>query len=777
MTLFLLVLLAAVSCSTDDVHGGGTGADEAVVRLTIRTPGVSTPRGAVTRYSVDEYGIEAVKVVVLEEKGGNYIYKYMVDGQNVATGDNNKTTFYALLKASTVPVKLLLFANYRDAFGSYSPGAGESEENIRSAVVTAFDPGQGLIPMFSEIILPSLDTGTTSTLSATMLRAWARVDVSTELDPALSRDFRLSEIYVYRGRNSVQTAPDAGALSQSATPRVTTPSGTDGADTLERYGMYTFDPAKAEGLYLAECDPVSQESQMLKGAACIVVGGYYDQDSRPSYYRIDFDPADPGHPYGQVLRNYKYSFVITRVTGRGWEDPDDAANNRSATIVAEVRMWEDFTTEMIANGDNYLGISSRTLHLPYKKDSGKELHVQASVPYTVHFEDSPSSVIGVGDGAAIRDDHFEVRIVNYPGDEDDVSHILVTALGDNMTQENYHSRLVIRYASWTFNVTLVQYHFKEFVSRSIRVLSVHAGSSGNLGGMTTTGDGSSMRKVLSNVNNFSVSGTVNFFSGFDFTVSPAVEYFRNADGTNSYTHQVRSWLFACDVLYLANDNYISEYSARMIMEWLEASPSRVLIMGGDGDATSPTLIRQDHSGAFSDDVDWWYNQQAATSYKVDYINGSGSFYSVAQNSENTEFFAGGPFPMVTSTINFKVVDNYFGYAKSYIDQIIPLVTHSNRAGSMVIGIDKGRRVVYHGDASLWQPSQMSSTAAASGAISTDVDKFWANLWAWVAYQVIWGDQQGGSLAVKRGGGPGRKEIIFDRKILNILKNAINLHQV
>ncbi|MCC8034328.1 MAG: hypothetical protein LIO77_00115 [Rikenellaceae bacterium] len=740
--ILALLFLTAASCTKDQAGGGGMDTDEAVVRLTIRTPGVTAPRGGMTRTGVDQYGIGNIKVVVLEQKsGGSYLYKYMVDGQNVQPGENNKTTFYALLKASAVPIKLLIFANYGEAFEAYSPAAGETEESIRSAVVAAFDPEANFIPMYSEISLPGLDTGRSSTLSATMLRAWARVDVSARLDPALSKDFRISELYVYRGRNSVQAAPDASALSPSATPRVDAPSVPAGADTLEKYGIHTFDPVNAQGLCLAECDPVFDEAQKLKGTACIVVGGYYDLDTEPSYYRIDFDSGQPGHPYGQVLRNYRYSFLVTKVTGRGWDDPDDAANNRSTTIVTEIQMWEDFTTEMIANGDNYLGISSRALYLPYKKDAEKELHVQASVPYTVNFENSPSEVIGLGDTGSLRDDHFEVRIVNYPGDEDDVSHIIITTLDDNLTPDNFESRLVVRYASWTFDIAVTQYHFKEFVSRSIRVLSVHAGSSGNLGGMTTVGDGASMRRVLSNANNFSVSGTVDFFSGFDFTVSPGMDYFRYADGSNSYTHQVRSWLFACDVLYLANDNYISEYSARIIMEWLEASPSRVLIMGGDGDQTSPTLIRQDMNGPFSGDVDWWYNRIAASSYKLDYINDSGGFYSVPINSANSEFFTGGPFPTGGNAINFKVADNYFGYAKSYTDDIIPLITHSNLAGSMVVGVDKGRRVVYHGDASLWQTAQMSSTAEYSGTVSTDVDRFWANLWAWVAYQVIWADQQ------------------------------------
>ena len=77
----------------------------------------------------------------------------------------------------------------------------------------------------------------------------------------------------------------------------------------------------------------------MSSATCIVVGGYYNRNEKLSYYRMDFDPDNKENAFGQILRNHKYIFNVKKVSAPGWDNPDDAANNQSAHIVAEVRQW------------------------------------------------------------------------------------------------------------------------------------------------------------------------------------------------------------------------------------------------------------------------------------------------------------------------------------------------------------------------------------------------------------------------------------------------------
>ncbi len=738
--IVIATLFAAAACVKDaGMPGGeGDGSDgDALVRLTIKTPGVSAPRAAATRAVAEsEYAIGAVKVLVLERRDdGRYYYRYMADGQNITPQEGQRTTFQALLKATSAPVKILLAANYGDAFAGFSPEAGTPEAELRRAIVSTFAFSEGmLLPMYAEMTLDRLDTGTTNTISATMLRAVARADVSAELDMSVSKSFEITEAYVYRARKGVQLAPDESALTESATPRVGAPS-VPSADTVARYGISTFDPLSVGGLYFPECATVENQSEQLKGVTCLVVGGLYDGEDTPVYYRIDFDSGRQGHPYGQVLRNHRYHFIITRVTGRGWEDPDDAANNRATTIVTEVRMWEDFTTEMIANGDNYLGVSSRDVVLPYMQGAERSIYVQASVPYRISWADRPG-VYATAGGGPVANDYFTAYVEELPGVSDDVSKIVFTALRQNDSDASYVSHLTVEWGAWIFTIKVTQLHYVVNIHRSVRVLSVFNGTTGHLGDNTTAASGAGMRAVLSDAGNFSPRGVVDYFAGFDFSLAANQSSFMDPDGTNDATYRMHALLYGADVVYMGNDNRLSEAAARAVIEWLEASPNRVLIVGADAPLTSHNLIRRDKSYApLAYDALWYYNAMHIESYNVQHLDNTDSrFLTVERTAENAEF-TDGPFGPVTAETQVTIADGYYGYARSWYEGIVPLMTVKGHPDCMAVGIDPQKRIIYIGDASLYQSGRFTGVEGGNGMHA----RLWSNIWAWIAHRVIWGD--------------------------------------
>ncbi|MCC8018318.1 MAG: hypothetical protein LIO85_00880 [Rikenellaceae bacterium] len=738
--VFIVALLAAVGCVKDSgLPGGEGGGDdgEALVRLTIWTPGVSAPRPAMTRADTEaEYAIGTVKVLVLERRDdGRYYYRYMTDGRNITPQEGQKTTFQALLKATSAPVKILLAANYGDAFPAFLPEAGTPEDELRKAMVSTFSYSEGMqLPMYAEVTLDRLDTATTNTISATMLRAVARADISAELDMAVSKSFEITEAYVYRARKGIQLAPDADALTGSASPRVDTPS-VPSQDTVARYGISTFDPLSVGGLYIPECATVGEESARLRGVTCLVVGGLYDGEMTPVYYRIDFDSGVEGHPYGQVLRNHCYRFAIKQVTGRGWEDPDDAANNRATTIVTEVGMWEDFTTEMIANGDNYLGVSSRDVVLPYLQGAERSLYVQASVPYRVSWSDRPG-VYATAGGEPVSNGYFTASVEELPGVSDDASRIVITTLQENNGTENYVSELTVEWGTWVFTVRVTQLHYVVNVERSVRVLSVFNGTTGHLGDNVTAASGAGMRAVLSDAGNFSPRGVVDYFAGFDFSLARDQAAFMDPDGTNDATFRMHAMLYGTDVVYMGNDNRLSEAAARAVMQWLEASPNRVLVVGADAPLTSHNLIRRDKPYApLAYDALWYYNATHLDSYNVQILENTDSrFLTVERTADNAEF-TDGPFGPVTAGTPITIADGYYGYARSWYDGIIPLMTVKSHPDCMAVGVDPGKRIVYLGDASLYQTGRFTGPDGGDGMNA----RLWSNIWAWIAHQVIWGD--------------------------------------
>lgn len=245
-----------------------------------------------------------------------------------------------------------------------------------------------------------------------------------------------------------------------------------------------------------------------------------------------------------------------------------------------------------------------------------------------------------------------------------------------------------------------------------------------------------MRSLLSNYDYFSPRGTVDYFSGFDFSLSPGQAAFRDADGTNDDSYLVRSLLYGADVVYMGNDNQLSEYSARMIMQWLEASPNRVLIVGADAPVTSHNLIRRDKPYApLAYDALWYYNQEHGDNYNVKHLDKTeGKFLTWPLRDGINDEFIDGVFGRVADGTEVTIADGYYGYAAQYADGVIPLLGIKNYEHYMAVGIDKDKRIIYMGDASLYQSGRMS------GNPQTGMhDRLWANIWAWIAHQVIWGD--------------------------------------
>ena len=94
------------------------------------------------------------------------------------------------------------------------------------------------------------------------------------------------------------------------------------------------------------------------------------------------------------------------MTGPGWSDPALAAVNRATSIVAEIRPWENFTTEMYFEGDNYFGLSSRNVTLGYQAGRVDTVDVQTTVPYAIQWLDTSGTPVGSavsGVGASLPD--------------------------------------------------------------------------------------------------------------------------------------------------------------------------------------------------------------------------------------------------------------------------------------------------------------------------------------------------------------------------------------
>lgn len=114
-----------------------------------------------------------------------------------------------------------------------------------------------------------------------------------------------------------------------------------------------------------------------------LVGGYYSDDGRLTWYRLNLaapDAADGTPQPADLLRGRRYILNITRVTAAGHSSPDEALAHPSEHISAtlELRPEADGLTHVAYDAHSYLAASASGLHVA--PGSEAELHVLTNAP-------------------------------------------------------------------------------------------------------------------------------------------------------------------------------------------------------------------------------------------------------------------------------------------------------------------------------------------------------------------------------------------------------------
>lgn len=702
----ILVSALAVSCTKDDLLGEGipTGPDteqETLVRFTVRTPAVVEPR-LLSNKSVDvENAISEIQVLVF--KDGRF--QYRSEGINPVT-NGNVTTFDVVLLTSSNEVVFYLVANANHAIENNAPLFGDSENTVKSKLNTVFT-GMEIFerfPMFGIHSLPYLDAAGVNNLSITMLRSMAKVDLDAT---RVIDDFRLESIMAFRGNDLIQVIPN----NITRAPSVNAPSVPGNASASVQTEIIPVPEGNLSfsQLYIPEsAAPV--ESERTAKATCIVVGGSYQ--GRPvSYYRLDFKASDNSRPFGEILRNTRYVFNVTRVSANGWPTPEEAANNRSTGVVAIVKDWDAVTTDMVFDGENHFGVSARMVPLGHRAGEKFVLQVDTDLEdYQLQWADD---VNGDPDPESTPSDISIANADFQAVKSADGSEITFEALTGNPLQGQRIQNLVIHAKRWIIKIRIVQDNPYKYSHIYINVLSVQ--EVGNLGYNAYTGLGDAnatgLRGILNA--NFTPSGNVKI-AGFNF-----VRVVKD-DVMNDRATVSPAAMSAMDILFFTNDNKTSKNVSSWALSWLEASPNRVLIVAADWTGTNVNLF-----SAINDP-----EHQVTWTHSTD----GGNFNFVGRTEDNQPFTAG-PFGEVSENSIYGRVDDYAGRSVNYSSDIIPLLT-SSRDGGMVVGVNKKRRIIYWGDCSMLEARSGNYINNTSGNVNNDQSRLVANLWAWIVEDVI-----------------------------------------
>jgi hypothetical protein len=449
--------------------------------------------------------------------------------------------------------------------------------------------------MWGETTLPSLMPFDNTAINIEVMRAAARADISKRLN-AGSRPFTVSSVAIYHANNRIQVMPNPSALDPGDPNRVVTASIPTYAEPMTTPVVFSVtdnnvDQTYAGAIYVPESLPAATAADRVD-ATCLVVGGAYtyaDGTSKTLYYRVDFNSGAPGHPFGQVLRNTRYNFVITSVTAPGKETPDEAASSTDTSMTVAVTNWdENYSQVAFVSNVDYMMLDASHIVMPSTAGATKTFRLRLTTPlapdlrYTMAaatYGDPPHNTIFISQYYTVSRDAGTLV-----GDYYEFVFTVTTNSANTDPLDMRPDEVVFTARGASLPITIVQDAFladDPGKSRKINVLSL-TGGEGSMGtyypGGTanTAGTAANMRSILTNASYFGPGGIVDF-PGFTF------EQFSTTDissATTVSTDQLRRALDVTDILIMPYGSDPNPTIVGIINQW-RTDPRHVLFMSAD----------------------------------------------------------------------------------------------------------------------------------------------------------------------------------------------------
>ena len=321
----------------------------------------------------------------LEEPQETYAYTAKV-ASVTRLADKNQYEAKIRLRAddANTPYRLVLITNCDFDPATLSVGMTKTEVFASKSLKKAFTDkwptdANARIPMWGESnpqrITENVTFGDCKDASSKnrihLVRSLARVDVGLNFDaadftsekpnPTAQTPFKLKSVNVYRMANSFMIpGTQSNTFRKEGNEEKPIPVLPDrvqmAADANPLEYSLTDESATVREIYIPE---------RLKGTnrddrPCLVIGGVYGSDTKTTYYRLDFikKPTAGKAEALDILRNHRYRFNITKVTGPGTATPQEALLTEPVNIAFDVVVWDDGEIgEVRYDGQYYLAVN------------------------------------------------------------------------------------------------------------------------------------------------------------------------------------------------------------------------------------------------------------------------------------------------------------------------------------------------------------------------------------------------------------------------------------
>ena len=397
VALCMPLLLSGCMGERNHLRRGGKDGE---ITLILRAPAMDVDNNMRQMSAHQESAVKSLKILVFKTKDAGATlsdqqekYAYEAKISSVTPQDGGK--YYkvvARLKGddNTTPYRLVLIANHSFDADALAEGMSKAEVFAASGLKEAFtekwdtNDAAATIPMWGESDAKVITEGVTFSdcfdqtgegkTKIHLIRSLARVDVgisfnadaaSEETTPTTDVPLTLESVRVYRyatsflvpGTQTNTYYSDNGVRK----PKPVLPDGVAMADDSKCLSFTAInDRTSVRDIYIPERLKGSDKSDR----PCLVIGGKYNGAAKATYYRLDFiQTPKVGHPKDtaealDILRNHRYRFNITKVSGPGYDTPEEALSGESVNIYFDVVVWDEAQVgEVRYDGQYYLAVN------------------------------------------------------------------------------------------------------------------------------------------------------------------------------------------------------------------------------------------------------------------------------------------------------------------------------------------------------------------------------------------------------------------------------------
>ena len=418
--LLILPLLLAGACIKDQFapYPPLPNEEDKSVMLKVSVPSGSKRAGTRSIGDPQENTIETLDVLAFKMVGGVETFQYWTQGRKEAENIEGSATqsFNVKLRVSEEQQRFVVVTNARskimELIAQADWGNANKEAMLSQLEVNLGSTGRwkssgvadfAAMPMWGESPFMVIENATTTMGTISMLRMVAKIEVQLddEYDPNIVNKFKLKSVHIYNVHTRGRIVPKPGTEYVGLDMKAVKPSIPDTATIdlgpLAYAQAHDFDPpgipdvAMRGAIYLFEREAINSSDCYLD-ETCIVVGGLYDNDIQPSYYRIDF--VDQNDQHIDILRNHNYFCNIMEVKGRGYPTVDEAYRIKSYNnIVAKIIEWDDRVAS-VAFDDHFVMSLSKDDFEFYREATDIELSNNVLYVYTDYQTPDPGSISG-----------------------------------------------------------------------------------------------------------------------------------------------------------------------------------------------------------------------------------------------------------------------------------------------------------------------------------------------------------------------------------------------